>query len=146
MRHLMLFMVFNLNFLRKFLNGQIMRFFSFLDDLSTNTNFTMIKCNNNWNGYYLINYSEKLAKNFGTALKRVSSEVDRAFSIYNSYLLAFAGSSTYKIPAFFTEYLFQDESSHLPFSAFIFHMLKIADILENKNQYFEFYVNSFLLD
>lgn len=100
----------------------------------------MIKCNNNWNGYYLINYSEQLAKNFGTAMKGVSSEVDRAYSIYNSYLLAFSGLSTYKIPAFFTEYLFLGESNHLPFSAFIFHMLKIADILENKNQYFEFYV------
>jgi hypothetical protein len=97
-----------------------------------------------FNGYFLINYSEKLAKNFGAALNRLGPEldlVDRAYSIYNSYLVAFSGSSSYKIPAYFTEYLFQSEENHLPFSAFIFHMNKIADLMEGKNQFFEFNVN-----
>ncbi len=105
-----------------------------------NTNNILIKCNNGFNGYYLINYSEKLATNLGKALEanaQLFSTIDRAYFIYNSYLLAFSGSNTYKVPALFSSYLFQSETNHLPFSAFVFHMNKISDLMENKNQFFE---------
>ena len=114
------------------------------ETLEENTNNLAIKCNNDFNGFYLIKYSDKLSENLGKALSINSSmfsTADRAFLIYKSYLLAFSGLSSYKTPAVISTYLLKTETSYLPFSALFFHLNKIADILENRNQFFEFNVN-----
>ena len=89
-----------------------------------------------------------MSKNIGKALAKdisVFSTIDRAYFLHNSYLIAFSGMSSYEIPALFTNYLFSYETSYLPFYTYVFHMNKLADILENTNQFFEFYVRNILI-
>lgn len=52
--------------------------------------------------------------------------------IHNAFELAFLGSKSYQIPNLLANYLTEKETSIIPFKTFIWHINKIANILEHR--------------
>lgn len=100
--------------------------------------YTWVKCNKDFNGFYMSDYQNELFDAFETILlhnKDVFSEADRSNLIHNAFELAFLGSKSYQIPGLLSNYLTDKESSPNPFRTFFWHISKIVSFTEHRSSF-----------
>lgn len=74
------------------------------------------------------------------------SQADRANLIHVSYALAYLGSKSYATPALLSSYLELNELSYAPWRTFVWHLNKLAVVLEHRPAFKSLSVNfSFFL-
>lgn len=124
------------------LQGTIKNFKFFLkadrDFVDLDRVYTWVKCNKDFNGFYITDYRNELFDSFETILlnnKDVFSEADRSNLIHNAFELAFLGSKSYQIPSLLSNYLTEKETSPIPFRTFFWHINKIATLTEHRSSF-----------
>ncbi len=97
--------------------------------------YTWVKCNNNFRGYYVNEYTLDAFIEIVNTLKSNKSAFtigDRASLIHDSYSLAYVPFNTYQMPSLLTSYLQLYELENVPWRVFTFHINKLATILEHR--------------
>ncbi|RNA36671.1 endoplasmic reticulum aminopeptidase 2 isoform X2 [Brachionus plicatilis] len=109
--------------------------------------YTWVKCNKDFNGFYITDYRNELFEAFEAILLHdmtVFSDADRSNLIHNAFELAFLGSKSYQIAALLSNYLTDKETSPSPFRTFFWHVKKIASISEHRSSFKN--LRSFILE
>ncbi|CAF0707260.1 unnamed protein product [Brachionus calyciflorus] len=121
------------------LGGSTLEFVYFLQgingQLDLDRRYTWIKCNTDFKGFYVTDYTNNLFDAFETILlsnRSVFSPADRSNLIHNAFELAFLGSKSYAIPNLLSNYLTEVETDVTPFQTFIWHINKVANIIEHR--------------
>ncbi|CAF0936439.1 unnamed protein product [Brachionus calyciflorus] len=122
--------------------GSIREFEFFLandrDHFDLDRVYTWVKCNKDFTGFYVTEYKNELFEVFESVLlenKDLFTIGDRSNLIHNAFELAFLGSKSYAIPNLLSNYLTQKETSMIPFKTFIWHINKIATIIEHRSSF-----------
>lgn len=109
--------------------------------------YTWVKCNKDFNGFYMTDYRNELFDAFETILlynKDIFSEADRSNLIHNAFELAFLGAKSYQIPSLLSNYLTAKETSPNPFKTFFWHISKIVSFTEHRSSFKS--LRSFILE
>lgn len=102
---------------------------------SLSKKFDWVKCNRDFNGFYVNNYDANDYKNIINTLTNHPDSFsigDRANLIHVAYSLAFRGSLKYDTAANLTSYLENHEEDYVPWRVFFWHMGKLSQILEHR--------------
>lgn len=121
------------------ITGSVKEFNFFLKDtdgsVDLDRKYTWVKCNKDFKGYYVTDYSNDNFQALEQVLIQKPEEFsvgDRANLIHVAYTLAYLGSKSYATPALLTNYLELWENSYVAWRTFTWHMTKIASILEHR--------------
>lgn len=128
--------------------GDVEEFNFFLKDSegtkTLSRKYTWVKCNKDFRGYYITDYSDSNFNALEDVLINKPDEFsvgDRSNLIHVAYALAYLGSKSYATPAFLINYLEKWENDYVPWRTFAWHMNKIADILEHRPGFINLRVN-----
>lgn len=109
--------------------------------------FDWVKCNRDFNGFYVNNYDVTDYENIiNTVINHPDSFSigDRANLIHVAYSLAFKGTLKYSTVAKLSSYLEEHEEDYVPWRVFFWHMRKLSQILEHRPVFDTLRVNEYM--
>lgn len=127
--------------------------------------YTWVKCNTDFKGFYVTDYSAQLFSVFENILlqdknvqsvlclyllftsllnliiltenKKLFSRGDRANLIHSAFALAYTGIQSYATAEYLTQWLQYNEDDYVPWRAFMWHITKVAALLEHRPAFLE---------
>lgn len=108
------------------------------DDLQLNAAYNWIKCNRDFDGYYISDYYKTLWESFEAVLlssPETFSVGDRVHLIHSSFELAWLGTHSYSIPSYIIVYMESKETNLSPWRALVYHVNKLAVITEHRTSF-----------
>lgn len=113
-----------------------------VSEIEIDGQFSWIKCNRGFSGYYLTQYSPANYEAVGKALYLMTNSFDyfesgdRADLINSAFSVAYAGTGTYYSVAALTLYMgFEYETQYVPWKVFAYHSNKVANLLEHRKTF-----------